>query len=363
MPVTLGVTRQYEFTGNDLNNRGCLFPRDTRNSVFVQFAGVNTKQIASDPAKYLAFPFMLKLGSSIVVLYSDGDAHASSDRQIMTRSDDNGASWSSVVFFENTAPGVYNTSLLTGLLAVNEYAVFKVWAVKNVAGALTVAQVPTVVDSGVTYALWSAVINSATTGTIYRTGYGSNGTNTQCGLLQSTDGGFTWTFKSLIFSGAGLNFSEAAIIRTTGNNLVAVCREDTGASNPLYYATSADDGATWSSATLIPTTTINGRQPNLIKTTNGRYILCTGDRAGTSGIGGGGEDIFGTDETGIAMTTSADCQAWGFRTMLAGTYSSDGGQPFAVETTANRVCVVFYHRRGLNKQPVIASTTLDTGEL
>lgn len=362
MPITLGVTRTHEFTGNDLNGRNCLFPRDLRNSVFVQFVDFRTKQIAADPAKYLAFPFMIKVGSSIIGIYSDGDAHASSDRQIMFRSDDNGLTWFSTIFTE-AGSGIYDTSLLTGLIPIGDSFVFKVWAVKNVAGVLTVYQVPTVIDSGLTYALWSATIPSATAGTIYRTGYATNGSDTQCALFQSTNGGETWAFKSLMFATGGLKFSEASVIRTTGNNLVAVCREDVGASNPLYYSTSADDGATWAAPVLIATTVANGRQPNLIKTTNGRYILSTGDRAGSSGTGGGGEEIFGTDKTGISIFTSSDCIAWGSRTMIAGTFSTDGGQPFAVETTANRACVVYYHRRGLNSQPVIASSTLDTGEI
>lgn len=362
MPITLGVSRQFEFTGNDLNNNGCLFPRDTRNSVFVQFVDFRTKQIASDPSKYLAFPFCVKLGSSIIGLYSDGDAHASSDRQIMIRSDDNGMTWSSTIFVQNGVPG-YDTSLLAGLLGVGESVVLKVWGVKNIAGTLTVSQVSTVANGGVTYALWSAAIPAATAGTIYRTGYGTSGGNTQTALLQSTDGGETWSFKSLMFSGAGLNFSEASIVRTSGNNLVAVCREDTGASNPLYYATSSDDGATWSAATLIPTNVINGRQPNLIKTANGRYLLCTGDRSGSSGTSGGGGELYGVDETGVAIATSANAITWGLRTMIAGTYSTDGGQPFAVETSNNRVCVTYYHRRSINLQPVIACSTLDVGEL
>lgn len=362
MPVTLGVTREYEFTGNDLNNNGCLFARDPRNSVFVQLTDFKTKRIGSDPSRYLAFPFMTKVGSSIVGIYSDGNAHASSDRQIMVRSDDNGVTWSSAVFVQTGVDG-FNTSLLNDILPLGQSIVLKAWGIRNIGGTLNVYQVSTVVNGGVTYALWSSVIPSATAGTIYRTGYGTSSGSTQTALFQSTNGGETWEFKSLMFFGSGLSFSEAAIIRTSGNNLLAVCREDTGASNPLYHSTSSDDGLTWSAATLIPTSVINGRQPNLIKTTNGRYVLTTGDRAGISGIGGGGEESFGSDKTGIALVTSSDGTNWGNRTMLAGTYSSDGGQPFAVETTANRVCVTYYHRRGLNSLPVIACSSLNTDQL
>ncbi len=178
MPVTLGVSRLYEFTGNDLNGNGCLFPRDPRNSVFIQLVDFRTKRIAADPARYLAFPFQVKIGSSIIGLYSDGDAHASSDAQIMFRSDDDGASWTTNTFVQTGVPG-YNTSLLNGLLGVGESVVLKVWAIKNVAGTLQVFQVSTVLNAGVTYALWSATIPSATAGTIYRTGYGTSGSNTQ----------------------------------------------------------------------------------------------------------------------------------------------------------------------------------------
>lgn len=362
MPITLGVTRDFEFTGNDLAGRACLFPRDPRNSTFVQLTNLRTKIIAADPAKYLAFPFQVTLGSSIICLHSDGDAHASSDRQIMSRSDDGGLSWTSVVFTSSLSPE-FNTSLLDGLLSNGQAVCLKVWSIENDSGALVVSTVSTVSYLGVVYALWSRIIGAATGLTWYRTGYGVNGTNTECALFQSTDNGKTWTFKSTIFAAAGRNYSEASIIRTSGNNLVAICREDTGTGNPLYRSTSNDDGATWTTPVAIPTSVINGRQPNLLKTTNGRYILCTGDRAGVSGLGGGGEDIFGVDETGVAMVTSADCENWGPRTMLASIYSTDGGQPMAVETTPNRVCITYYQRKAVNKQPIIAATILDTAEL
>lgn len=362
MPVTLGVTREFEFTANDLNNNNCIFPRDPRNSVFVQLTDFRTKRVSAAPAQYCAFPYIVKLGSSLVGIYSDGPSHAQSERQIMIRSDDGGLTWSSATFTENGS-STYNTSLLSGLLASGASVVLKVWTIKNNAGTLAVTSVSTVENGGVTYALWSRPIPSPTGTVLYRTGYGSNGTNTQTAMFQSSDGGVTWTFGSLMFATAGRNYSESDMVRTTGDNLVAVVREDLGAGNPLYYITSDNNGTSWSAPVAIPTTTVNGRQPNLMKLSDGSYVLAVGDRAGVSGYSGSGDRVAGVDTTGITMVRSTDAVTWGTRTSLAGMYSTDGGQPFVNETDAGRICAVFYHRRGINKQPEIGCSMVNVAAL
>jgi hypothetical protein len=69
---------------------------------------LDRKRVVAANSHYKAFPASVKLGSSIVLLYSDGTAHGDSDRQYMARTDDDGRSYSEVVFVENSAPTVFD---------------------------------------------------------------------------------------------------------------------------------------------------------------------------------------------------------------------------------------------------------------
>lgn len=364
MAVVIGVKREFEFAGNDLNGDACLFPRDPRNHVFAQAFNFKTKQIAADAAKYLAFPYIgYDDGTTIIGIYSDGESHAASDKQVMFRTDDKGETYQFADFYV-TATGVYDFSLLTDVIASGDSEVFKVWTVKNTAGVFAATVNSTVAYGGLTYVLWSRA-RPGPGGVLYRTGYAANGSDTQTALFQSADGGLTWTGVSVMFSGAGLDFNEADIVNTSGTNWFAVCREDSGANNPLYYATSTDDGATWSAATLFAATAINGRQPNLELLSDGSIILATGDRSGSSGYGGSaGDQVSGFDTTGITIFRSTDSgSTWSFRTRVAPIFSTDGGQPYVAETDAGRIVVVYYSRRSTKTQPIIASSLLDVANL
>ena len=291
---------EYELIANDLNNDPCIFPRDPVNHVFVQAFDFKTKLIAAS-SQYLAFPFVVKKGSSLIGIYSDGDAHASSDKQIMIRSDDNGATWSSVDFFV-AATSTYNYSLISPLLASGESVVLKPWTIKNTAGSVAATFTPTVSNGGVTYAMWSKAVDGPSS-KLYRTGYGLNGSVSQTALFESSDGGDTWSFVSVMFSDGALSFSEADVVNLAGSNWLAVCREDTGgsAASTVYLSYSTDDGATWATDVLLDNTRTSGRQPNLVKTNDGALILSTGDRRGGSGITGGGDTLFGSALTGICV--------------------------------------------------------------
>ena len=307
----------------------------------------------------------------------------------------------------------------------------------------------TVSFGGNTYALWSKAITGAG-GVLWRTGYALVSGVTQTALFQSSDDGVTWTGVSVMFAGAGKFYSEADIVNLDGSNWIALVREDLSSSlfNSVYYSTSSDDGVTWDTPVLLDPLKVNGRQPNLIKTTDGTIIFSSGDRkSGSSGYASNGLIVpyiydttgvtvyskpmasLGADpmttsgsagtttinvtqsghgyETGdvvfifgattfdgvpaaelngfhtitrfnasvyqITVTTGAtagsvsgggsavkvyNISRWGFRTRIAGMFSSDGGQPYTNEiSTANYVNTVFYHRRAIDERPIIASAT------
>jgi hypothetical protein len=457
MAVTVSVKREFEFIVTDSGSNPSIIPRDFSNPVCAELFNLKSKIVDNSlPDNYLAFPYILKIGTSFVGIYSDSDAHASgSNGQWMIRSDDNGATWSKVLFFDADNPTIFNTSLLTDLLGNGDTATLKIWTVKNTAGIFSVTSTSTVSYGGNTYALWSRPITGPG-GILWRTGYALVSGVTQTALFSSSDGGLTWAGVSVIFADPTKYYSEADIVQLNGTNWIAIVREDSTSSlyNSLYYSISTNDGSSWGSPVLFTQTKVNGRQPNLIKITNGDIILSTGDRkTGSSGYasdgtisnavydttgitiykkplvslvsnplttsGGAGTTtivvthdshgyvtndvvfIYGAvgfdgiptaelnglktitkiNNNSYSFTTTTGATAggvsgggssvklynitqFGFRTRIAGMYSSDGGQPYTNETsTANRVNTVFYHRRGVEENPIIASCTFDTEPL
>lgn len=364
MPYSISSKREFELVGNDLNNDPCIFGRGYGSFAFQQHVALGSKRIAVDPTKYLAFPFVEKVGSSLVGIYSDGDAHASSDRQVMIRSDDNGGTWSSTVFFDVTTPGVYDTSLLTDLLPLNnDSVVLKIWTIKNISGTLTVYQNSLTSSGGNTYAHWSRAV-AAPGGKLWRTGYDFDvGGYGETVLLESSDQGATWAYKSTIAPASdNLHYNEASIVNTTGTNWLAIIRENTGSDRRLYKSTSTNDGATWSSPSLLTAAEINGTQPSLIKTTGGLIVLATGDRTGISGHSA--QDVWGMDRTGISIFVSDDNGAtWGYRTNVSGMTSTDGGQPQMNEISADRLNIVFYQARLPFAKPQISSVSLNVDSI
>lgn len=457
MTVTVSVKKEFEFIVTDSEGNPSIIPRDFSNPICAEVFNYKTNLVDDSlPDNYLAFPFVIKIGTSLVGIYSDSDAHASgSNGQWMIRSDDNGNSWSRVLFFDAENPSIYNTSLLVGLLGNGDTATFKIWTVKNTSGVFSVSQTSTVSYGGNTYALWSRPITGPS-GVLWRTGYALVSGVTQTALFSSSDGGITWTGVSVIFADPTKYYSEADIVKLNDTTWMAIVREDSTSSayNSLYYSISTNDGSSWGSPVLFTQTKVNGRQPNLIKITNGDIILSTGDRkTGSSGYSPDGTVTSSVyDTTGITVykkplvslgsnpmatsgspgtttivvtqsshgyetgdvifiygavgfdgiptselnglktitrinsttysfstTTGAtaggvsgggssiklyNITQFGFRTRIAAMYSSDGGQPYTNETsTANRVNTVFYHRRGIEENPIIASCTFDTEPL
>ena len=452
MPITVGLKREFELIGTDLGGDPCIFPRDPSNPIFVDAFNFKTKIIDDvQPTRYLSFPFVVKIGSALVGIFSDNDAHAvGSSGQWMIRSDDDGLTWSKVKFFDAVAPTVYNTSLLQSLLAVGDSVVLKVWTIKNVAGTLTVTVQSTGTLGGNTYNLWSKAITGAG-GKLWRTGYALVGGKTQTALFDSSDGGVTWVGVSVMFNDVGRYYSEADVVNLNSANWLAMVREDLSSSlyNSVYYSTSTDNGVTWSAAVLLDPLKVNGRQPNLIKTTDGNIVFSSGDRKTgstgyspsgiivpyiydttgitvygkplialgtnpmfTAGIAGStvirvtqnnhgyvtGDVVFIFGSVGFDGIPTAELNGfktitfvsnnvysfttttgsttgsvtgggsavnvynitrWGFRTRIAGMFSSDGGQPYTNEiSTPNYVNTVFYHRRAIDGKPIIASATL-----
>lgn len=458
MTVTVALKREYELIVTDSEGNPSIIPRDFSNPVCKELFEFSTQIIdRTKPDNYLAFPYVISLGGSLVGIYSDSDAHASGlNGQWMIRSDDDGATWDKVLFFDADNPTNFDKSLVTDLLSPGDTATFKSWTIKNTAGVYSVHTTSTVSYGGNTYAMWSRPITGSG-GDLWRTGYGLVSGKTQTALFSSSDGGITWTGVSVMFADPSLNFSEADIVNLSGSNWLAICREDSTTSlyNSLYYSISTNNGSSWQTPVLYTQSQVNGRQPNLIKLYDGSILLSTSDRkTGISGYSpdgtitnaiydttgitvykkpdtlltsdplttsGGpgtttvnithnshgfetGDKIYIYGATGLdgipsseingletitkvnnntySITTTTGATAggvsgggagvriinitkWGYRTRIAGLYSSDGGQPFTNEVgiTPGYVNTVFYHRRSVDENPIIASCNFNTDAL
>lgn len=358
MPYSISVKREYEMVGVDLSGDLCSFGRGVNSWGFRHMASVSTKIIAKENDKYLAFPEVVKKNNSLICLYTKGDAHAMSDQIVMARSDDSGHTWTSVVFYDASAPGVYNTSLLNDVLSEDEdFIILKVYLIKNRDGTLGVTQLGNV--SG--YAPWSRVI-AGKAGKLWRTGYSFSESYGETALLESPDGE-SWSVKSVIAPlSDSKKYSEADIVPldSSKQNLLAVIRcEEAG--NPLYSSTSDDYGETWSSPSKM--TGFDGVQPNLLSMSDGTIALAAGDRSGVSGISAT-PLLQGGDVTGIGLWVSSDGgTTWSYKTQVAGIYSTDGGQPMCNEIGTHRVNIVYYGRDYELSKPNIYSVSLDISNL
>ena len=359
MAVSAASKREYEIYGTDNEGDLCLFPRDVSQATFAQMTNYRSKIISSD--NYDAFPYATKIGNSIVGIYSTGNTHAQSDKQVMFRSDDNGLTFTTADFFINDTQAFY-TGLLSDLLTDGQSVALKAWNLKKVGSNIVETTNSTITGNGKTYAVWSRPISYG--GKLYRTGYATVGTDQETALLESSNGGTTWVYKSTIAAITGKRFNECDIVNTTGTNWIAYIREDTGTSDNLYKSTSSDGGATWTTPALVDTKSMNGRQPNLTKLSDGSIILATGDRSGTSGYAGSGDVVHGTDTTGITIFRSTDNGVtWSYRTRVSPMYSTDGGQPFVVDLGNNNIFIVWYARKTTKSKPSIVSCTLNVSNI
>lgn len=351
--ATILETRAREYYITDDRAHRALIPRDVRHPLLAQLLDFRTRRI-SPSLNYEALPYAIKIGGSVVGIYSAGPAHAQSEHQVMFRTDDGGLTYQTTIFYD-TVTGLYDLSLLNGLLALNDVINLKSWYVQQTPLGPFVSTNGTVENGGLTYALWSRT-KPGPGGVLWRTGYAVNGPRLQAALFQSVDKGITWTFKIMLFQSGSLSFGETDFINTTGTTWKFICREETGTGNPLYQAISTDNGATIGAPTLI--SGIQGRQPCLMETANGNVFLGVGDRVGGSGFTTGGDYGVADDLTGIGIYRSTDRTAtWGPELLIDRMYSTDGGQPMLNELSANQLHVTYYSRRSLDTQPVVSSAS------
>ena len=337
-------------------NKKAVFSKYLQNADFAISTDAKTSTIDKN-AKYLAFPFFVNYSNVILGIYSEGEEHASSDRQMMVKSTDGGLTYTKTVFFENST-GAYDFSLFEGVIPDGGYTILKTFTITNNAGVFSATQTSFVNFDGDNFALWSAI--SRTGGIDYRTGYA----NDRVALFQSTDNGITWTGKSIIMEGAGQMVSEAGIVYKGSSDFVVIVRSSLQDNNRLYQVESGNKGVSWGTPTLL-NSEINGTQPNLVLLPSGNLLLSVGDRSGSSGVSGGKSSYF-NNNTGVNFYISIDGGAsWNSPVKVDGTYSIDGGQPCTIKHPdgGDRVYIPYYARNDVSTNPNIYSVTLTTTNL
>lgn len=233
----------------------------------------------SQTATYDSFPTLAEVNGDLVCIYREGTTHTSTFGDLrLRRSTDQGVTWgsASTIFDGGTEnedcrdPGV--VKLANGNLLL-------VWSVRNAAGTASVVdgcRWSTSSDSGATWAA-SSDLNDAFAGfsrcstkplqlpngdilwPIYGNDTGDGSTTRWVKVYKSTDNAGSWSYLSDIgASGDAKGWGEPNLFRAHNGQIIALVRETNG--GDLYRATSNDDGATWTSLSLVQADTDSSPQ-------------------------------------------------------------------------------------------------------
>ena len=348
-------------------------PISLTNPDYQRIVGQIYQFLAGDFIRYTAFPYQIKFGNYIYILYSDGTAHGVTDRQILLRKHVNDIEnflieWETVVFFENSTT-VYDLSLFDNL-SEGEFLTLKSWIIKKTSGVISATIVSQVLVSGYSdpdidgvYALWSKVSEYA--GKFYRTGYKATDASFigdptitlldewDCCLFESTDQ-INYTIKGVIAKGTGnlKQYNEADIIEKTASNYLALIRNETDDAAREIYESTSTDLITWTSPVL--STRFEGTQPELFKDSSGIIYAAFGDRTGSSGLNDIGKANNNTDVTGVQIQKSiTPYTTFSYPAVFSLNWSTDGGQFKMSEYSPNKFIGVFYGSPSSTKEPVI----------
>lgn len=245
----------------------------------------------SPAEEFEAFPSLERLpDGELIVAYRTGPGHLSREGSIvLARSADAGATWGSTVIFDDPR---LDDRVNLGLKRISD-------------------------------------------GTLLLPGYGYDPPHeqTRAVILQSTDGGWNWSLRSVIAS-ADVSFTETSIAVLKGQKLLAVMR-DGEADAMLYRSVSYDAGRTWSE----PKPMFDGSSPNLVRLASKRLLLGSSDR---------------TEITGVRLSLSTDDGlSWDRSVLVDPSRETDLGYPSFVQMPDGSILMVHYTRLGGVRQTVL----------
>lgn len=242
---------------------------------------------------YSAFPHIAKLGDgTLVAVYSLGTNHTGALATYLSRSSDSGRTWSPPTVCATNSTYQTGDAYLTSLGGNNLAMVYNQQLYNtNIANGIRVVtsstgglswSAPVTVSDG--FALWSLVTGPIVTNGAgwYLPLYGADATNgyQSCRMIQSGDGGLTWTNSQVIANGTNdlRNYTEPNLIVTSGTTNFTVLIRDVTLSK-IDAVTTTNAGVNWSAVT---TNLFGGRgAPHVVKLESGNYICVTrGDSSG-----------------------------------------------------------------------------------
>jgi BNR repeat-like domain/Domain of unknown function (DUF2341)/Putative peptidoglycan binding domain len=305
----------------------------------------NSMVYTSSNPGYNAWPTAEKLqNGNIIVAFNSDTTHLSYDGSIkLLTSTDNGATWATSTAV-SSSPGIRFG--LGGMIQLSNGTIILSLAetsVDNPNGAIYTTKSN---DNGQTWSAPVQISNTFFTSWIYPYGkpiqlsggtllmpvYGQNtGQSTsRSALLQSTDGGSTWTLKGTVAYDGLNNFSETSVVALNSNNLLALVRDDTN--NHTYRVTSSDGGSTWGS----PTLSFTGVSPDVKMLSDGRILACVANRTSSLGV-----QCYLSTDNGLN---------WGFsKTIIdqTGKTSTDFGYPSSVQLANGNILTFYYYTDAL----------------
>jgi len=162
--------------------------------------------------------------------------------------------------------------------------------------------------------------------------------------VTSSDGGATWSTATRLTTDSGFDLNPSIVQLSDGTIFVAwqsdriwVWDPESGAEIPqddIFYKTSSDGGSTWSADTRLTTNTNDDSNPSVTQITDGKiWVTFVSNRH---------------DPRDIYYTTSSDGgSTWSADTQLT-TYSGDDWAPSIAQTGDGKIWVLFHSERDGN---------------
>lgn len=323
-------------------------------------------QIAAGGAVSKAFPgFVVTDDGTFVVAYRRGASHNSTDGTIrVITSTDQAQSWSAETTVMSNAAWDFRdpslTRLADGRLVLHASRRTSAGAEDPSGAVISFSD-----DNGATWGAVSALTESFTdwvyggapilevpsTGDLLAPIYGEDTGDTYWSvrLLRSTDGGTTWTYFTDVADGPAdsRSYNETGLVWLGDGNILAVIRQDNATRN-WWTATSADNGANWSTPTQIIADAAGWPKPYRLP--DGRIVAVYRDHlaAGKPGQIVVSYDDGATWDECAALPTVADQYAYSQADVLDGRLYivhsvEDGDPPASVYITSAAIPTVAAH--------------------
>ena len=158
-------------------------------------------------------------------------------------------------------------------------------------------------------------------------------------IVESGNGGQSWSRPQPVASGDGHEFEEPAMLRGQGDRLILILRDNI--TRHLHQCVSPDGGRTWSEPVPLP---ISGYPAHLLRLADGRILLTYGWRQPNYGI--------------RAVLSEDDGTTWRTEDMLVirdGMRNGNLGYPVTLERKDSTLLTLYYNQDGTGVTAIYAT--------